>query len=243
MKKLACLSVACIVLAGLVFDGARAQDGAAHRILSAAVERDSCWSEPPDLEGTTVSSEIIGEFGLECEVASDFIIEDVTAIRLARWWGRYDGVAGDPMLDSFNLRFFADADCLPGDLLCEYIIPHNCHETIAYDGGTWSSIVYEYYADADDGVCFEVTGGVRYWFVAQAGDHPCPPVWGRLSTFVITGCESAFRSAFFSWPEWVPVNEAVGVPYDFSQAFECGSCDPTPITVTTWGGIKGLYRR
>jgi hypothetical protein len=233
----ACVTVAepsnvADVVGAPIADGVRAH----------VAERDSCWSEPPEFEGYDTCSEVIDDLGLECEVANDFIVEDFTAIQLARWWGRYHGVAGDPMLDSFNLRFYADANCLPGDLLCEYIIPHNCHETIAYDGGTWSSIVYEYYADAADGVCCEVTGGMRYWFVAQAGDHPFPPAWGRLSTFSITGCESAFRSAFFGYPDWVPVNEPLGLPSDFSQTFECSSCDPTPMTVASWGAIKGLYR-
>ena len=51
--------------------------------------RDVCWSEPADLNGLIASSEVIGEFGLESEIANDFLLTTDATITLARWWGGY----------------------------------------------------------------------------------------------------------------------------------------------------------
>ncbi len=196
--------------------------------------RDACWSEPPDLEGLIASSEILGQFGLETEVANDFHLESDETIVLARWWGGYynNNGCGDALVaTTWNLEFFDDGGCVPNNLLAEYVIPDYAGETFVYcQGGFYPIFVYE------GAVSFPVAASVRYWFVAQAGDHTYPPQLGRLAAGGLTGCDSMFRSVYFSFPDWV-IGELV--VFDASQEFECGV---VPTKDTTWGAVKGIYR-
>ena len=48
---------------------------------------EACHSNPLDLNGTGISSEIMADFGLESEVADDFVMEYDREILRARWWG------------------------------------------------------------------------------------------------------------------------------------------------------------
>ena len=104
--------------------------------------------------------------------------------------------------------------------LTEIVIPNNAHETFVYEQDG-CAIVYEYWYDVN----VPVSGGVRTWFGAQGGDHPFPPQWGRISTLEVVGCESMFKSAFFSCPDWTPLSEVPGIYsfLDFSQEFVCGA--------------------
>jgi hypothetical protein len=200
--------------------------------------RDIFWSEPPNLEGLIGSSEQILEFGLETELANDFLTDRDLTITLARWWGGYyNYTPGDPLVTSFNLRFYENADCLPGPLYYEVVVFSNAHESFIYDQGAYP--IYEYRLS----LVLEVTQGHNYWFLAQAGDHPFPPQWGRLQSVESIGCEAAFRSEFFSYPDWaVPCGDLPPIyPCDFSQEFEEES-EPTPVIPSSWGKIKGLSR-
>jgi hypothetical protein len=49
----------------------------------------ACWSNPVDLNGGPLSSEIIAEFGLESEAADDFLMNYTREILRVRWWGSF----------------------------------------------------------------------------------------------------------------------------------------------------------
>ena len=61
--------------------------GGAPMPLSPALE--ACHSNPPDMNGIAISSEIISYAGIETEVADDFIMDETREILRARWWGSY----------------------------------------------------------------------------------------------------------------------------------------------------------
>jgi hypothetical protein len=198
-----------------------------------------CWSEEEDLHGYVISSNIVSEFELESECANDFVIDHDATVVEARWLGGYYCyVPGDPLLDSFNLRFYEDGGCVPGEVIAELIIPNNANETYVseQDGCAY---LYSYWYE----VSVPVAGGVRYWFGAQGGDHTFPPQWGRLATVEVIGCESMFWSPFFGYPDWTPISEMENeIPLettDFHQEFVCGA--PTAVLPSSWGTIKGLY--
>jgi hypothetical protein len=201
----------------------------------ASSSRDACWSEPPDYNGLVASSEIIGEFGLETEVANDFRLGTDEIITLARWWGSYynNNGCGDALAAAtWNLEFFDTNACVPGNLLSEYVIPDYAGEAFVYcEAGTYPIFVYE------GAISFPVAANTLYWFVAQAGDHPFPPQVGRLSAAIVTGCSSVFRSVYFSYPDWVVSD--LPVIYDASQEFECGVVSTKN---TSWGAVKAIYR-
>jgi hypothetical protein len=198
--------------------------------------RNVCWSEPTDLEGLIGSSEVIGQFDLETEIANDFVLSSDATITLARWWGGYfnnNGCGDIHVAPTWNLEFFDDGGCTPVNVLVEYVIPDYAGETLVYcQGGFYPIFRYE------GSVSFPATADTRYWFVAQAGDHPFPPQVGRVEAGFITGCPSGFRSIYFSHPDWTFIDD-IFMEHDFSQEFECGE---TPTRHATWGDIKALYR-
>jgi hypothetical protein len=200
-------------------------------------DEEACWSEEEDLEGWVISSNVVSQFGLESEIANDFVIDHDATIIQARWvGGYYCFVPGDPLLSSFNLRFYDDAGCVPGAVIAEIIIPNNANETFVddQDGCAW---LCSYWYDIE----VPVSAGVMYWFGAQGGDHAFPPQWGRLSTLEIIGCQSRFKSAFFGYPDWTLIEdmEGIDVAKDFHQEFVCG--EPVAAIPRTWGSIKSLY--
>ena len=198
--------------------------------------RNVCWSEPPDLNGLLDSSEVIGHFDLETEIANDFTLSPGATITLARWWGDYysnNGCGDAHVATTWNLRFYDDTGCVPGDLLAEFVIPDYAGETfVACQQGSYPIFQYE------GAISFSATAGSRYWFSAQAGDHPFPPQIGRLEAGHITGCDSGFRSIYFSYPDWVFIDD-VFETHDFSQELECGA---TPTERGTWGAVRLLFR-
>ncbi len=97
-------------------------------------------------------------------------------------------------------------------------------------GGYYPIFVYE------GGVSFPVAASVRYWFVAQAGDHTYPPQLGRLAAGAIPDCLSMFRSICSSYPDWIFDGF---VEFDASQEFECGV---VPTRSTSRVAVKGIYR-
>lgn len=200
-----------------------------------------CWSEPPDLEGWILTSEVIGDFGLESEVANDFVLDEASTIVRARWWGGYYGNTNpcDPGMAApgFRLRFYEDLeDCLPtpGYPLAEFVVEGTANET--YVGCQQEEFpLFAYEAELN----LPVTGGVRVWFSVQIADHGYPPQWGRLATVEISGCESAFRAGWWWWG-WDPVGQVIGYSTDFSQEFDCETA--VAVEECSWGRIKRLYR-
>jgi hypothetical protein len=204
----------------------------------ADIEREVLWLDVPDFWATAATSEVIGAFDFWTEIASNFPLESDATVRKVTWWGTYwNGYEGIPTGSGFNLRFYMmDADCLPEPApFIEYLLAGNdCCETIADGGDMYSQFVYEY--------CLEVPlPAGSYWFSAQMADHDFPPQWGRQGAeWPGQICESAFRSPYFSYPDWVMYDQGIFEPWWASQMIE-DVCEPTAVKATSWGRIKGLY--
>ena len=97
--------------------------------------------------------------------------------------------------------------------------------------------IYEYHVQVEDHL---VTPG-HWWFAVQAASHPLPCKWGRLPSEFVQACDSVFKCDYFSYPDWIPAVDVLGVPYDASQAFH-NVYNPIPVEETSWGAIKTLYR-
>jgi hypothetical protein len=209
-----------------------------------------CISQGPNLNGMIVSSERIPALGFESELANDFLPPG-NCISYARWWGGYYYYTpGDPLVTNFTLRFYEDAGCVPGAVLCERIVPSNAGEMFIYD--QFGLPVYEYNWYMGCNVLIDNL----YWFSAQAGGHISPPQWGRLEAAGgVQFCDTVLRCAYLGYPEWVPAIDALGVSFDCSQEFECTDlCIGSPAAVdlpaspydsvvpSAWGTIKGLFR-
>ncbi len=203
--------------------------------------RDPVWSEPPDLEGLIASSEVIGQVGLETEIANDFYIDHDEYISIARWWGGYynnNGCSDIGYGTNWNLRLYDDLGCVPGSVLSETLGLSVIEAFVYCQAGLYP--VFEYWACVE----FWVAGNTLYWFGAQASDHTFPPQVGRVASAGVVGCDSVFKSAYFSYPDWTPGIDVFGVAFDASQEFGNGICidGPVPNQRTTWGAVKGLYR-
>ncbi len=177
----------------------------------------SLWSDPPNLDGDLISSEVIGAAGLTSEVANDFTVVSGSTVQVARWWGGYFNCdsypACNPHVSSFVLRFYDNSACTPQNLLAEIVVPSNAHESLVHlQNGAIP--IFEYWAD----VSIPVTG--TCWFSVHAADHAFPPQWGRLAAMGVRDCGSMFKSPFFGFPEWTDLGGLLGHPYDASQAFE-----------------------
>jgi hypothetical protein len=202
--------------------------------------RDVCFSMPGDLNGLLGSSEIIGQFGLESRVASDFSLTTDATICLARWWGGYYNntvpcVGGN--VSVFNLYFYESADCLPAEPPITSLVVNPTITYLSCQAG--ANPIYQYEATVSQPLQADRT----YWFVAQAADHTFPPEWGRLSAipYDYGPCGSAaFWSPYFGYPEWTLNACGLDPCPEMSAEFEC--CQPTPIKEGSWGRIKSLYR-
>jgi hypothetical protein len=228
------LCVLTVILAGLADASPvmRSPGGGSGRQVPGS--RDVCWSEPPDLQDRKITSEIIDALGLESELANDFTLDaDATITRAIGNGGYYNWVAGDPPVTSYNWRFFSDADCVP-DVLLDSYAGVDVETFIGYDGFGYPTYKYELAAS------FAAAAVRKYWFELQAADHPFPPQWGRQGTgWLVTNCDSMFRSEYFGYPDWTEADDLLE-PYDAAQEFECG--EPVPVEATTWGMVRGLYR-
>ena len=82
------------------------------------------WSEPADLNGLIASSEVIGDIGLESELANDFVLPGEAFVCAARWWGGYyngNGCGDIGYGTIWNVRFYDDGGCVPADVIAEYL--------------------------------------------------------------------------------------------------------------------------
>ncbi len=239
MRKVALL----LVLSSIFGGGALAANpslsaggGGSPNVLNSG--REVIWSEPPDLEGLIASSEVIGQFALETEIANDFYISWDTCIGGARWWGGYynnNGCSDIGIATNWNLRFYDDGGCVPLTTLSETVGAF-ANETFIYcQGGFYPVFQYEAYTSY-----VYITANTLYWFGAQASDHAFPPQVGRIASAWVVGCDTVFKSAYFSYPDWTPGIDVFGVAFDASQEFENWCIVPT--VTTTWGAVKGLYR-
>lgn len=176
--------------------------------------RNVLWSDPPDLYGLIGSSEQILQFGLETEIANDFILSDGPVTRVTFWGGYWNNsVACDPGIPTpgFNFEFFEDAGCRPGELIASFVVTDYRETFVGCQQGYYP--IYEYSVPVD----LHFVPGVRYWFCAQYRDHGFPPQAGRLAALSIRGCDSMFRSAYFGYPDWTYASDPM--PFDASQEF------------------------
>lgn len=92
------------------------------------------------------------------------------------------------------------------------MVPGNANET--YVG---EEVRYQYETE----ISFVATAYQRYWFSVQADDHPLPQ-WMRVAAVEVTGCMSMFRSEYFSYPDWVEMDDVLhGEAMDLSQEMIC----------------------
>jgi hypothetical protein len=190
------------------------------------------WEDTPNFDGLLGSSERIPDIDLASELANDFLFEPDLTVLCWKWWGGYFAfVPGDPLVESFTLRVYADQDGLPGVLLIETVVSSDANEAYCYDQG--GIPIYEYVhlieVDFDPG---------HYWLSVQARDHLFPPQWGRLAAAWVEQRPAVFKSPHFAYPDWVPAETVFGEAYDASVRLD----GYVPVMETSWGAIKGLYR-
>jgi hypothetical protein len=201
-------------------------------------DREVLWLDNPDFSANTGSSEIIGEFALETEIANDFIVEVEVTPRKLTWWGTYwNGFEGTPTGAGFNIRRYNDAGCIPEPTPTHecILVGNDCCEALADGGDMFSQYIYEHCGEGQ-----QLAPGL-YWISIQMADHTFPPQWGRLGADQTQICDSAFRSEYFAYPEWVPAPDVFGDLYDASMMLE-DECIPTATEDASWGAIKALYR-
>ena len=192
MKTLAGILIMCLFVVGA--SGADAPipyvpASGGHNVVPGG--RDVCWSEPADLNGLIGTSEIISMFGLQSELANDFQVAG-NVITKAVWWGGQYGMPTPCQpawpTPGFNLRFYEDAQCLPGGVIADLSITDFTEESLGCVGGYYP--IWKWTAD----VSVDVSPGVLYWFGAQYKDHTFPGQGGRLTSATIIGCEGAFKT-------------------------------------------------
>ena len=200
--------------------------------------REVLWIDPPDYAGNAITSEIISEYGLESEYANDLFLDEPATVRKVTWWGVYwNGFDGTVTGAGFNLRFYGDdGNCFPEDPpFLEFLLPGDvCCERLFEGGDQNSQFEYEF--------CLEhAFASGLFWFSAQMADHEFPPEWGRLGSDMIRLCDGAFRSEYFSCPDWVSGPDFAGCECESSQMFE-DECAPTASKRAGWGAVRLLYR-
>jgi hypothetical protein len=89
MKKLA-----FILALGLAAGSAYAEEfpvlsGGGGGMNPLGYDREVIWEDTPNLDGLIGSSEQILEYGLESEIANDFLVEFDATICKWSWWGGY----------------------------------------------------------------------------------------------------------------------------------------------------------
>jgi hypothetical protein len=175
------------------------------------------WSEPPDLNGLIVTSEVILPYGIDRNIANDFVPTE-SVITHATWWGGYfqTDVPCDPGVPTpgFNLRFYEDAGCLPGSMIADIVITQFAEESVGCQ-----SDLYPLFKWGTD-LTVDVVPGNGYWFAAQIKDLVFPPLGGRLSSMDIVGCDSAMWDPLGIGEDfWAPIGDIFGYEIDFSQEF------------------------
>jgi hypothetical protein len=233
------LAALALILGGLgtaSADAPRMHNLAGGPLALLAADSMACWSEPPDLNGMVGSSEQIQTYGLQSEIANDFVAPSSLITKAAWGWAWYDMVTcdGHPPEPGFNLRFYQSAAEIPGSIIADLSITTYAEQFL--DCRTEHGVHAMYQAAAE--VAVDVVAGQTYWFGMQVKDHEFPPQAGRLGAGSVTGSESVFLSAFFGYPEWTPTSAVWGVAWDASQELECGE---TAVQPRTWGRIKRAF--
>jgi hypothetical protein len=184
--------------------------------------REVVGSQPPNLDGLILSSEVIGEFGLESELADDFVRSWEYPYVVVRWWGGYFNGSGCGEFGAaarWNLRVYEDDNSVPGNLVWETIGTYSYEYFIYCQAAAYPIFQYEavFYYDP--------LPATRYWFSAQAGNHGFPPQVGRVAAASVVGYPSRFRAGYFAYPNWTPTIDVVGEEVDASLEFETFGID------------------
>ncbi|MBM3286596.1 MAG: hypothetical protein FJY88_04505 [Candidatus Eisenbacteria bacterium] len=175
------------------------------------------WSQPPDLEGSKVSSEITYDFDVVSEVAEDFTSGSSGTISSIRWWGGpYNWTQGDPDIAEFNIIFYGDDGGVPSDPFRRYPAVEPQVTSVGNDG--LGNPVYRY----DLAVNVPISAGARYWLIIQADSHPYPPHWGRTKAASTQALAGKFKSEYFGHPAWVSTSVETGSPWDASMELTLG---------------------
>jgi|GEM_PF-1190125 len=196
---------------------------------------DACWTDAPDLNGLIGSSEQILTYGLESEIANDFVPDFVPpgAVRVSHltvwtgYWNNSTPCATGIAFPGLNIRVYDDAGCIPGTIL------YDVSPTVTETSYGCQSGFYPMFQDDMD-VSFSLISGNLYWLGAQLADHVFPPQGGRLASVGVQACDSVIKSAYFGYPNWTSAIDALGVSFDASQQFVCSSI-PTGACCFTYG--------
>ena len=178
--------------------------------------RDLLWSQPPDLNGHKVPSEIIDDLHWEIEVADDFVMSGIGYFgRLVFWGGYLNWSEGDSGITALNVRIYTDQASAPGELLAELLDDPVQATFVGYDPYGFPTYMYEV-----EFACFDCEPGSRYWISVQACDHPLPQ-WGRVQALTQIENQAMFRSTSAGYPEWTAVSEIYGMEFDVSFEVDC----------------------
>ncbi len=247
MKKVVFVLALCFVAGTAMADIMPFQAGPGGPPNVVPSGRDVCWSEPADLNGLIGSSEQILAFGLESELANDFVPTGAeNSICFVTFWGGYYNnstpCASGITTPGFNLKFYSDGGCVPVGTTPDVAWVANppfTETSVGCQQGVFPMFKWDFDFTASPIPGF--VSGNLYWFGGQLLDHAFPPQGGRLAAATVTGCDTVFRSVYFGYPDWTPAIDVFGVAFDCSQEFTC-SCIPVATKPSTWGQIKGLYR-
>ncbi len=243
MKKFAFVIALCFVAGAALAEPVSFQAGPGGPPNVVPSGRDVCWSEPADLNGLIASSEQILAFGLESEIANDFVPTD--NITFVTFWGGYYNnstpCSSGITTPGFNLKFYSDGGCVPAGTTPDvaWVSPAFTETSVGCQQGVFPMFRWDFDLNASP---IAVTAGNLYWFGGQLKDHAFPPQGGRLAAALVTGCDTVFRSVYFGYPDWTPAIDVFGVAFDASQEFQCGPGGGVAVEHSTWGQIKGLYR-
>ncbi|MFG0252109.1 MAG: hypothetical protein ACF8NJ_04465 [Phycisphaerales bacterium JB038] len=149
----------------------------------------------------------------EAEAADDFTLAEDYLLTDVHWQGGYyyaDPVPGETT--DFRISIYADDGAFsPGSLL---------HRSIVSGGGSneppepEEGALYDYWGYVDP---YPLEANVIYWISIQALLN-APPMWAWAFVDEVPGQldEAYWRSAFFGYPDWTPMTNAYGEPYDMS---------------------------
>ena len=115
MKKFAFVLALCFVAGTAMASPVAFQAGPGGPANVVPSGRDVCWSEPADLNGLIASSEQILAFGLETEIANDFVPTGNVS-HVTFWGGYYNNstpCSSGITTPGFNLKFYTDGGCVP----------------------------------------------------------------------------------------------------------------------------------
>jgi len=192
------------------------------------------WSQGPDCNAAG-TSEVISAFSLVSNCADDFVFTSAKNITAAAWW--FAPFNGDySTLSSWTVTIYDEAACLPANIVQQWVIPFNMSHELLYCPNGY----YSYWADLTP--AFTASANTKYWVSVQTGDHAFPPgQWGWAMHAQVSGCQGAFKSAYFGFPNYVPAGGLVFTfPTDF--AFELYGTDSgiveTPIS--NWALFIGI---